>query len=553
MNSNNFDKKKLKILDLYKKQKYTEVIKIGLDLYNNQPNDHQLTYILGLTSINLKNFIEAEKYFEKLISVKKTYQLYYIFGNIQKKLKKFENSISSFENAIKLNPNFSEAYNSLGNAKKLLDFGDEAEECYRKAISLKEDNIEALFNLTNILKEKKKYKDLILAYHQLLKLDKENVKTNYNLGSAYLFLGDTSKACEYFKKVIDIDHKHLPSYRNYISVTKIDKKNNIFKKLKDINIDELEVEDKILSFTALSKCYFDLDQISLGFSFLNKSNQLKKDKSKFSMNDEKKKFEKIKFFYKNSEISNLKFEKNLNKIPVFIVGMPRSGTTLTEQILDSHSLVHGAGELRIIEEIAKRYEISNYSQKDFLVNKETLKKFQEDYFEEIKPLNIDNKPYFVDKMPGNYLFVSLIKAALPWSKIIHCKRNPMDTCLSIYTKKFVADFHAFYSLDGLARSYISYSDLMQHWYNEFEENTIFDVTYEKLLDNPEEKVRGLLSYLGLEYEDNCLEFYKNDRFVKTASSVQVRKKLYNTSVERWKNYEQQLTPLYKELKQAKIV
>ena len=171
----------------------------------------------------------------------------------------------------------------------------------------------------------------------------------------------------------------------------------------------------------------------------------------------------------------------------------------------------------------------------------------------IKPLNIDNKPYFVDKMPGNYLFVSLIKAALPWSKIIHCKRNPMDTCLSIYTKKFVADFHAFYSLDGLARSYISYSDLMQHWYNEFEENTIFDVTYEKLLDNPEEKVRGLLSYLGLEYEDNCLEFYKNDRFVKTASSVQVRKKLYNTSVERWKNYEQQLTPLYKELKQAKIV
>jgi len=129
----------------------------------------------------------------------------------------------------------------------------------------------------------------------------------------------------------------------------------------------------------------------------------------------------------------------------------------------------------------------------------------------------------------------------------------MDTCLSIYTKKFVADFHAFYSLDGLARSYISYNDLMHHWYNKFGENIIFDVTYEKLLDNPEEKVRGLLSYLGLEYEDNCLEFYKNERFVKTASSVQVRKKLYNTSVERWKNYEQQLTPLYKELKKAKII
>ena len=133
MNSNNFEKKKLKILDLYKKQKFTEVIKIGVDLYNNQPNDHQLTYILGLTSINLKNFTEAEKYFEKLISVKKTYQLYYIFGNIQKKLKKFKNSVTSFQNAIKLNPNFSEAYNSLGNAKKSLDLRDEAEQFYRKA------------------------------------------------------------------------------------------------------------------------------------------------------------------------------------------------------------------------------------------------------------------------------------------------------------------------------------------------------------------------------------------------------------------------------------
>ena len=141
MNSNNFDKKKFKILDLYKKQKFTEVIKIGLDLYNNQPNDHQLTYILGLTSINLKNFIEAEKYFEKLISVKKTYELYYIFGNIQKKLQKYKNAVTSFENALKLNPKFSEAYNSLGNVKKSLNFRDEAEIYYRKAISLKEDNV----------------------------------------------------------------------------------------------------------------------------------------------------------------------------------------------------------------------------------------------------------------------------------------------------------------------------------------------------------------------------------------------------------------------------
>ena len=117
MNSNNFKNKKLKILDLFKKKNFVEVIKNGAALLNSNPNDHQLIYILGLTSINLKNFIQAEKYFEKLLSVKKTHELYYIFGNIQKKLKKYKKAVSSFEYAIRLNPNFSEAYNSLGNAK----------------------------------------------------------------------------------------------------------------------------------------------------------------------------------------------------------------------------------------------------------------------------------------------------------------------------------------------------------------------------------------------------------------------------------------------------
>ena len=236
---------------------------------------------MGLASIKLENFIKAEKYFELLIPLKKSHELYYIFGNIQKKLKKYKSAITSFENAIELKPDFSEAYNSLGNAKKLLDFKDEAEQCYRKAISLKEDNIEAHLNLTNILKERNKYQDLILIYQKILKLDEKNVKTIYNLGSAYLFLGEISKAREYFKKGISIDQKHLPSYRNYISVTKIDKKNDVFKKLIDFNFDELDVDDKILFFNALSKSYFDLNNISQGFNYLNKSNLLKKKSLNF--------------------------------------------------------------------------------------------------------------------------------------------------------------------------------------------------------------------------------------------------------------------------------
>ena len=167
-------------------------------------------------------------------------------------------------------------------------------------------------NLTTILKENKKYNDLILIYQKILKLDEKNTKTIYNLGSAYLFLGDIPKAREYFKKAIEIDHLHIPSYRNYISVTKIDKKNNIFKKLSEINFNKLDLENQILSFNALSKSYFDLDNINLAFNYLNKSNLLKKEKSNFSMIDEEKKFTKIKFFFENLDNFDPEFDNNIN-------------------------------------------------------------------------------------------------------------------------------------------------------------------------------------------------------------------------------------------------
>ena len=153
MNSNNLDKEKTKILDLFKQKKFEDVIKIGSKLYNTNSKNAQLIYILGLAYINLKNFISAENYFKKFTSIKQNSEGYYILGNIQKKLRKLNDAIISFENAIKLNPNFSEAYNNLGNTKKLIGRRDEAINDYKKAIFLKEKNIEALISLSIILKE----------------------------------------------------------------------------------------------------------------------------------------------------------------------------------------------------------------------------------------------------------------------------------------------------------------------------------------------------------------------------------------------------------------
>ena len=500
---------------------------------------------MGLSSIKLKNFIKAEKYFEKLIFIKKSHDLYYIFGNIQKKLKKYESAIISFENAIKLNPNFSAAYNSLGNAKKSLDCNEEAEQYYRKAISLNEDNIEALFNLTNILKGNNKYKELILIYQKILKLDKNNIKTIYNLGSAYLFLGEISKSREYFKKVISIDKKHIPSYRNYISVTKIDEKNDIFKKLKDINFNDLDIEDKIIFFNALSKSYFDLDNIKLGFNYLNKSNLLKKEKSKFSMNDEKKRFKNIKFFFENLDNLDLKFKNNLNKKPIFIVGMPRSGTTLLEQVLSSHSKIYGAGELNYLQKIIEKLGLEKPNNfKDYFYQ---IRKF---YHEGIS--KISNKNIVIDKMPANFRWIGFILKSLPEAKIIHIDRNPMAVCWSNYKTFFVdsgMDFNL--SQKDVAFYYSIYADLMKFWKQHFNEQ-ILHVNYENFVQDYEKNTKKILTYLNLNWEDQIRDYDKNDRIVTTASFNQVRGSIKKNTSEEWKKYKDHLKIMQETLKSKQI-
>ena len=272
MNSNFFDKKKQKILDLFKEKKYEDVLKIGKKLLKIKSNDKQIIYLLGLSSIYSKNLLQAEKYFKDLLILKKTHELYYTYGNILKNLKKYSKAAVSFEKAIELNPNFSEAYNNLGNTKKLLDKQDQALECFKKAVKLKENNLEALFNIASIYQENNKFEDLILIYKKLLNFDKNHVKTLYNLGTAYLFLGNIIEGKKYFEKVLDLDQYNIPSFRNYVNITKIDKDNKLFKQLKNINFDKLNDQDKILIFDALSKCYFDQDDSELGFNFLTKSN-----------------------------------------------------------------------------------------------------------------------------------------------------------------------------------------------------------------------------------------------------------------------------------------
>ncbi len=248
-------------------------------------------------------------------------------------------------------------------------------------------------------------------------------------------------------------------------------------------------------------------------------------------------------FFKNAPRSTISSQR-----PIFIVGMPRSGTSLTEQILATHPDVFGAGELAKIGEISTeivRWLDRNLPFPEVMreINEEVLNKAAQEYLDFIDSLSGGKFLFVTDKMPQNFVYMGLIALIFPEAKIIHCKRNPYDTCLSNYFQNFAAAGLSFaYNLENLGHYYRLYLDIMEHW-RKVLPITFYESQYEELVSNPREKVRDLLEFCGLSWYEGCLEFHKTKRDVKTASYDQVRKPLYKKSVARWKRYEKHLAPL----------
>ena len=269
----------------------------------------------------------------------------------------------------------------------------------------------------------------------------------------------------------------------------------------------------------------------------------------YNINNEIQLFKNIKKFFNSSKINQI---KNENKKLIFILGMPRSGTSLIEQILSSHEKVFGAGELDYLNRIIKKkFLINNNS-----FNKKNIDSYKNKDFEECQKeyfdyLNIfqQKEKYLVDKTPLNFRWIGFILKFFPNSKIIHCSRNPMDICWSNY-KNYFASFNLnfTYNLNNLGKFYNLYHDLMNHWNNLFSDK-IYHIKYENLINNSETEIKKLLQFCELNWDQKCLKFYENKRKVSTASVVQVRKPIYKSSVAKWKSYTKSLEELKKIINQ----
>jgi len=533
------------IVNLFNDNKFNKISKYSKSIIDYYEMDIDICKLVIASEINLKNYFKAEQYLKKIIINNNSDEIYYLYGNILKMQNKFREAIDAYKKAISLNNKFSEAYNNLANTQKKINENENATYNYIQAIKSDQSNFGAYFNLANLYRSEKKYEEAINNYQKVLEFNPQFVEALNNIGTIQLILGNFENGLKYFKKTIEIDKFHSESYYNYVSAKKITYKDEIFLKLK--NFVEKEKNPEVQNFKmyyALSKSYFDLDNYELGFKYLELASNFKLNEIEYSFKKQSRNFKKIKkYFSENVKIPSIL--NHFNSIPIFILGMPRSGTSLIEQIVSNHSYVYGGGELDILPltiENSKWKNNDNFS--------DTIKIVRNEYLTKINKLS--KKNFITDKLPGNFKWIGFIINAIPESKILHLERNPMAICWSIYKSYFNNPDMAFtYKQEYIAEFYILYKDLMNFWKKKYP-NKFINIVYEEFVEDYENNIKKIFQKLELNWENHLLEFYKNNKPVETSSFQQVRKKIYKNSSEEWKKYKEFLGPMMEVLSKNNI-
>ena len=448
----------------------------------------------------------------------------------------YNNSIKIMEEALKLNPKNIYYLNNMGISQhKNKDFV-EAEKYFERALKINPNYINVLNNFGNLKKDLDKVDEAIKYYEKSVNINNNILITNYNLSSMYIQKGEYNKAIKHLKKTLEINPKFTTADRTLSLITKYEKNNKHFLTMKEKknNLKFKDTELIELNF-ALGKAFEDLKDYKNAFIHIKEANDSKKKLINYNIQKDIDLFKNIK---KDFE-SDFKIENIYNKKKIiFILGMPRSGTTLTEQIISSHKDVYGAGELMFLSDMIKE---------DFYIktNKNyNLKKFtdlQNQYLDKISLIDNSEK-CLTDKAPLNFRWIGFINMIFPNSKIIHCKRNNLDNCWSIYKNNFDAGLGFSFNLTDLGKFYNLYKDLISFWKSKYPEK-IYDLKYENLINDHENETKKILNFCELKWDPNCLKHYDNNRLIKTVSTVQARKPIYKTSIKSSDYYSEYLEEL----------
>lgn len=517
-------------------------------ILNAQPQFHMAWFQLGLIAVSVNKMDMAAQMIAKASEhrpVEMTYhraltEIYRRLGDLDKALhhgrqatkhgendadsfynyglaladdKKFEEAIEAYKKAVTLNPQYGLAYNNLGSAYENIDNESGAFDAYSKAVEINSRHSEAQHNLGAILNQRGQNEKAKACYIKA-------IEANPGFTYAHNSLSTLKK--------YTADDPHVEMLENLTSQTA-----------------QMDHETQTKFWFAVGKMRGDLKKYKESFEAYEMANKLHRQTYPYNVEDTKTATNIIiKSF--DQDFSKKENKGCVDETPIFILGMPRSGSTLIEQILDCHSQIHGAGELKDLSDIVAttigQDPDANYVTWLENASDDELQEMGGRYIERLRT-HSETAVKIVDKMPGNFFYVGLINKILPNAKIIHSMRDPMDICISNYTRMFKQIMPFAYDLKELGQYCRHCDDLMVYWKDVLPNDFIIGLQYEELVDDLEGKAKELIEFCGLGWEEGCLDFHKNKRVVKTASHDQVNKPIYKTSVKRWKKYEDYIQSL----------
>jgi len=485
----------------------------NVDLNPSQQDMRELQYLYNSNEF----YILENKARGLLKKYNKSVELQNILGFALSSQWKLIDAIKIFEKIIKTQPDFYFAYNNMGNVLKDLCKLDEAKIYYQKCIKINPNYIEAYIGLGKIFLDLNKLDKSAAVFKQALKLKPENGELHRRLSQVIKY-EQTSSHVKDMEKIISSGNA-------------------------------THNQQMHLSF-ALGKAYEDMKSYDKAFLHWKKGNFLKRKEIKYSTKYQARLVKTIKENFTNDLFEKFKNYGNRDNTLIFIVGMPRSGTTLVQQIISSHPKVFGVGESnQFSNKINECFFKENGFLKENLYNFDPINfnKIGEEYIKNIRQLSADTKHILVKDLL-NFTWLGFIKLIFPNAKIIHCVRNPMDTCVSLFKNYFVGGVDFSYDLIELGEYYNLYRDVMLFW-NNILPNYYVNIFYEELINDPKKQIEKLLNVCNLEWNESCMQFYNNKHFMSTGSnSINIHQPIYKTSMQYWKRYEKQLQPLLEILK-----
>ncbi|MDB3964309.1 sulfotransferase [Candidatus Pelagibacter sp.] len=501
--------------------------------------------------MRVKKFTQAITNCHKLIKENPNVSyLYNLCGMAFQGNKQIPKSIESFNLALHHDPENIAAMNNIANSYKSLNQNVKAEEIYKRILEKDPNNIKCLNNFANLMK---KLRDFNSAKKLLLKateIENNNIDILFNLAECYQSLGELGQAKEYAYKILNLQPNHSATHR-FISLIinhKSDKSHlpKIIEIEKNENFKNYSLNEKTDIYFSLGKAFEDLKDYEKSFNYLEKANLIINKEINFNPSNHERLIKSIIKLFNDFDFEKNK-KKNIEKQIIFICGMPRSGSTLVEQMIAAHNDVSGAGELSYVRDtVAKNFLKELRFNKQKIIEEASAERniLAEQYIALLKHHKFETN-IVTDKAPQNFLWLGFIKIFFPNSKIIHSYRNSKDNCLSIFKNYFPSnDMLWSFDQSNIANYYNLYLDLMNFWKTKFNKS-IYDINYEHLVQSPEEELKKIFSFCNLSWDPDCLNFYQSKKTpISTVSVNQASKPIYKSSVNSNEGFSKYLTEMF---------